>query len=105
MNPKVERMLQAMAVILKDEKIELIVALNNVVNDDRDGYRLAEYRDGIMESIPHHEAGPYKDRIDTGILTGFHLLRKLFGWCAVRIEQDKKSSAPLLADLHEIFVD
>ncbi len=39
MNKKVNRMLEAMAVVLKDEDENLINKLNEVINDNRDGYK------------------------------------------------------------------
>ena len=38
MNTKVERLLDAMAIVLKDENPKLIAKLHEVINDKRDGY-------------------------------------------------------------------
>ena len=38
MNQKVARMLNALAIVLKDERQSLINAVHEVVNDKRDGY-------------------------------------------------------------------
>lgn len=37
-NTKVERMLQALSIVVKDESKELIAAMNTVIADERDGY-------------------------------------------------------------------
>ena len=38
MNTKVKRMLNALAIVLKDENVNLIEAMDKVINDKRDGY-------------------------------------------------------------------
>ena len=38
MNRRVERMLSALAVVLVDERPELLIKVHNVINDKRDGY-------------------------------------------------------------------
>ena len=38
MNRKVERMLSALAVVLVDERPDLIIKVHDVINDKRDGY-------------------------------------------------------------------
>jgi len=37
-NSKVERMLQALSIVVKDENKELITAMGIVIADERDGY-------------------------------------------------------------------
>ncbi len=37
-NTKVDRMLSALAIVVKDEKLSLIMAMDRVINDDQDGY-------------------------------------------------------------------
>jgi hypothetical protein len=37
-NTKVERMLQALSIVVKDENKNLIKAMNSVIADGRDGY-------------------------------------------------------------------
>ena len=39
MNNKVKRLLDAMAIVMKDENPKLIKRLDDVINDKRDGYK------------------------------------------------------------------
>lgn len=38
-NTKVERLLDAMAIVLKDENLKLIEKMHEVINDKKDGYQ------------------------------------------------------------------
>ena len=55
MNMKVERLLSALAVVLVDERSDLLIKIHDVINDKRDGY-----------------AFNFKARVES--------FRSLFGW-------------------------